>query len=345
MCYVQGKENKMKKIIICIVILCLAAASGFAQVNLNQYKKGIEDFADDLATILPMNSAIGLNWNDAYIGQLLDVPPHFGIGVTAGVVNIPYGPVKNLVEDAMDGDSSDIPSFVKTFGVPIPAYTIDARIGGFMLPFDIGLKFGYLNLDISDVQIDYLLLGGDVRYCVLEQTVLIPKVSVGAGFNYMKTNATMSGALGSGMTIDTTASSSQLGGVTQLDFSTPDLYLEMKTKVLDFKAQASWSALIFEPSIGLGASYGMSEVSAGAESTMSVTGGSATVDDVVDGLNGLGYDVGGAKLGYTKKVNAMSYRLFGGLGFNLAVLRLDLGFLYGINSGSWGATVGARFQM
>ncbi|MDR3201226.1 MAG: hypothetical protein LBT68_07180 [Spirochaetales bacterium] len=180
----------MKKIGLIFAIFCLAAGLGFSQTTLDRYKGGIEDFAEDLAAVLPINSMIGLNWNDAYIGQFLGVPPHFGIGFTGGFTTIPYGPIKDLVQDAMGGDSGDIPSLVRSMGIPIPAYTIDARIGGFILPFDAGLKFGYLKMDISDVKIDYLLVGGDVRYCVLEQLLLVPDVSIGLGFNYMKTNAT-----------------------------------------------------------------------------------------------------------------------------------------------------------
>jgi hypothetical protein len=339
------KEIFMKKIILCAAILCLTAGAGFAQVDttLDQYKGGIEDFAKDLAGVLPINSSIGLNWNDAYIGQILDTPPHFGVGITGGFSTLPYKTIETLVEDAMGGDSQDIPSFIRTMGVPIPAAAIDARIGGFVLPFDIGLKFGYIDLDIEDVKVDYLLLGADLRYRVLEQTALIPKISVGAGFNYMKSNVTMSNALGSGVTIDTSSDLSSYG-ITNISLSAPDLYLEMATKVIDFKVQASWKALIFEPSLGLGVSYGMSEVSVGAESTLSANGG-GSVDDAITRLSALGYDIDGTSVGYTKKVNAFAYRLFGGVGFNLMVFRIDLGLLYGLNTGSWGATLGARVQL
>jgi hypothetical protein len=340
------KENCMRKIVLCAAILCLAAGAGFSQTpTLDNYKDGIEDFAEDLAGVLPMNSAIGLNWNDAYIGQITDAPPHFGLGVTSGFTTLPYKTIKNLVEDAMGRDAEDIPDAIRRIGVPIPAATIDARIGGFVLPFDFGLKFGYLDFDSEDLKVDYLLLGTDVRYRLLEQTALIPKISVGLGFNYMKSKATLSDALGDDVTINTTDYSSYLNGITAISLSSPDLYLEMKTKVIDFKVQASWKALIFEPSIGLGVSYGMSEVSAGAESILSTTGGTGTVDDAIQVLNGLGYDIDGASIGYTKKVNAFAYRLFGGLGLNLMIFRLDLGLLYGMNTGSWGASVGARVQL
>jgi hypothetical protein len=335
------KENEMKKIVVYLLMLCLAV-SGFS-VDLNQYKNGIEDFAEDLATILPLNSTIGLNWNDAYIGQIIDVPPHFGLGITMGAITIPAAPIKDLVGDAMGGDTDDIPSFVRTMGVPIPAAVIDARIGGFLLPFDAGLKFGYLKFDVSDVKVDYLLLGGDVRYCVLEQLAAIPKISVGAGFNYMKTDVTLSGALGNTRSIEIPAGYGSYS-TQNLMLTSPDLYLETETKVIDFKVQASWNLLVIEPSIGFGASYGMSRVSAGAESTLYLGGTPVTPTDVA-ALEGFGFDADGSGIGYTKTVNAMSYRAFGGLGFLIPFCRIDIGLIYGFNSKSLGATLGGRFQL
>jgi hypothetical protein len=333
----------MKKFVTILAVFWLAAGMGFSQsVDLDQYQKGIGDFADDLAAVLPLTASIGLNWNDAYIGQILDAPPHFGVGLTAGFTSIPYAPIKNLVEDAMGGDSGDIPAYIKSVGVPVPAGVIDARIGGFLLPFDIGLKFGYLKLDISDLKIDYLLLGGDVRYCVLEQVVAIPEISVGAGFNYMKTNATVSNVLNT-TRIDVPSGYGTLSGQT-LTMLSPDLYLEMETKVLDFKVQASWNILIVEPSIGLGASYGFSRIAAGAESRLQA-GGSNINSTELALLEDNGFDADSKGIGYTKNVSSVAYRAFGGLGFHLPFVRIDLGLLYGLNAGSWGATVGGRFQL
>jgi hypothetical protein len=333
----------MKKLIVGLLILCMAAGMGFSQVPILEYKKGIEDFADDLAAVLPLNSSIGLNWNDAYIGQILDVPPHFALGVTAGVTTIPYAPIKNLVEDAMGGNSDDIPSFIRSMGVPVPAGVVDARIGGAFLPFDVGLKFGYLKLDMNKVEVDYLLMGGDIRYCVIEQLVAIPEISVGVGFNYMKTNATLSGIMDS-TTIDASSAFGNPANTDTLTIGSPDLYLEMETKVIDFKVQASWNLLVVEPSIGLGASYGISRVAAGAESTLKYNGN--LIDgNKVSALENAGFDVDSAGIGYTKNVSAFTYRAFGGIGFHLPFVRLDVGLLYGINTGSYGASFGGRFQL
>ncbi|MDR3201227.1 MAG: hypothetical protein LBT68_07185 [Spirochaetales bacterium] len=340
----------MKRISSLSAILCLAAALGFAQSpDLDTYKSGIRDFAEELAAVLPLNSLIGLNWNDAYIGQF-EALPHAGIGFTAGFTTLPAGAIENIIENTMGGDPADLPNILRKTGIPVPAGTIDVRISGFSLPLDLGLKFGYFNFDFNDIDGDYLLMGGDIRYCILEQTILIPKISIGAGFNYLRTQIKLGGALGDELKIDIPSSvSGSLPGINSLIVTSPGLYLETATKVIDLKIQASWQALIFEPSIGLGMSYGMSRIMAGAESSIyknDATNPANKLDSSdMAALSALGFDVDEKGIGYTSSVTAMSYRLFGGLGFNLSSFRMSLGLLFGMNTGSWGATFGARLQL
>ena len=41
--------------------------------------------------------------------------------------------------------ANDVPSELSDLGgIPIPATAVEARIGGFILPFDIGIKAGYI---------------------------------------------------------------------------------------------------------------------------------------------------------------------------------------------------------
>jgi hypothetical protein len=340
----------MKKILLCVAIICLGVTTAFSQQvpDLANYKNSIEDFSDDLAAVLPINSTLGLNWNDAYIGQILGVPPHFGIGISSGFTTVPYGPLKTILNDIAPGSSGNIPGFIKSMGIPIPAAVVEARVGGFILPFDVGLKVGFMNFKAGDdLDADYFLVGGDIRYCLLEQKIAIPKISIGIGYNYAKSNITLGGTL-EDTRIDTSANQTMSGlGVNSLTVTSPDFYLEWETKVIDLKAQASWNFIILEPSIGLGASYGMSRVSAGAESRLyAYANGSTTpiTPQQIAALGGLGYDVNSAGIGYTNNVNSMSYRIFGGLGVKILLVRLDLGLMYGLNTGSWGANLGARVQ-
>ena len=48
-----------------------------------------QTFATAAASSLPLETSVGLNWSDAYIGQF----PHFGIGLTVGAATIPFSAV------------------------------------------------------------------------------------------------------------------------------------------------------------------------------------------------------------------------------------------------------------
>jgi hypothetical protein len=256
---------------------------------------------------------------------------------------VPYSAVKGFLEDTVGANS--IPSIVKGAGLPLPGAVIDARVGGAILPFDVGLKAGGLKFATGDAHVKYFLFGADVRYCVVEQLLAVPKVSVGVGINRMTGNVTVDGVV-SGMEIDTTGLGIT-GASSSVDVSKGDFYMDWKTTVLDFKVQASWDLLIVKPSFGLGASYGMSQIEAGLDSRLTVDGTTTTIpQSAIDALhNQYGLDVSGSGIGYTKKANALAYRLFGGIGINILLVKLDFGLLYNINGGNWGATLGARVQL
>ena len=175
----------MKRALLVLIIL-LAAAGAFAQVNFTQFQAGFSQFAQDLANGAPFNASTGLNWSPAYIGQF----PHFGIGLTVGATTIPAAAI-NQMATALGVALPSQFSYFQQSGVPVPVYTIDARLGGFFLPFDMGFKVGYIPpgaLQQMGLQIsaDYLLLGADVRYAVLQDKGFIPAISVGLGYNYLR---------------------------------------------------------------------------------------------------------------------------------------------------------------
>jgi len=144
--------------------------------------------ASTLSATLPFNSTLGLNWSDAYIGQLLGVPPHFGVGVSAGATTVQADEIKTLLT-TLGVDTGAFPRIV-----PIPAAVAEARIGGFLLPFDIGVKGGYIPPDLGKtikdatggLNLDYLAAGADLRFALIKGNLLLPRVSLGVGVNYMK---------------------------------------------------------------------------------------------------------------------------------------------------------------
>jgi hypothetical protein len=219
-------------------------------------------------------------------------------------------------------------------GLPILGYTVEARIGGIMLPFDIGLKFGYLDFKPEKFEMDYLLVGGDIRYAIFEKGFLIiPKVSIGIGYNYLKGGISL--PVGSGLDY-----SYDVGDETKtLGLTAPRVGLRWETSTLDFKAQASWSFFIITPYVGLGISNGIS--TAGYEVKTELTG-----DIDKEALKELfGIDVSETGISSFKDIEGWSMRAFGGLSVNLLVLKLDLTGMYNFSDSQYGVTFGVRFQL
>lgn len=351
---------KRKSIVVLFIVLLLGQSVGvFAQTStvdlINDFKQGFQNFADDTASVLPMNSTIGLNWSDAYIGQLLAVPPSLGVGLTAGVTGIPYDSVKKILVDTLGGSESDIPQFIRDYGLPLPAMAVDARLGGFILPFDIGFKIGFLPKALADrvgdnVNVDFFLIGGDIRYLLMKQRfVVIPEVSVGVGYNYLKGSVEFGGVLPNLLEITLPApppaiSPAPWSSGDKLTLSSPDFYIEWETKVIDLKAQASWSLLILQPSVGIGASYGSSHVGGGAKSNLTLNGNPIS-PTALQALRTLGFDVNDASIAVFSDVTGWSFRLFGGVSVNILVLRIDAGIQYNLIGKNLGASIGARLQL
>jgi len=328
------------------VFMVVSVSGAFAQADevasLETFKSAFSTFSDEFARSLPMNSMIGLNWSDAYIGQILPIPS-FGVGITSGMTTIPASVFTDLTSDlgiTVDGGIGDLPSV----GIPLPGYAFDARVGGFLIPFDVGLKFGTIgNLEVGDVEAEYTNFGVDFRYAVLDGGIL-PKVSVGIGYNRL--SGRIITPLGLGDTTIASVSYPDGSGSADVILSDPKLDFDWAANVIDLKAQVSKSFLIIEPHFGLGAAFGGAETNAGLKSTVraeDATSGTAVDIAALESLAGISLTEAGVSLG--TDVSTFSLRAFGGASLNLVILRLDLGMMYNLTSGSLGGTVGARIQL
>ena len=326
------KRNLLTVAIMALLLIFAAATLPAQDITSDEFKQAFQDFADDMASSLPLTSTIGNNTADAYIGQLVRVPPNIGFGLTVGAATIPYATVESLFKEL----NMEVPSEIKnfdTFGVPNPAYTIDARVGGFVLPFDFGLKFGTLGsggLNAGDLEMDYLLVGGDIRYAVMEQSVLRPNISVGVGYNYMRGRILVPDAIEGTYQFEVNGDTAEVTGGA-------DAYLEWQTNVIDVKAQISKSFIILTPYAGLGAAYGISSAGGGLVGTIS--------DADAQNLKDAGIDVDGKEVGVSSDVTGWSLRAFGGTSVNIMLLRLDLGLGYDVLGENLVGTVGARIQL
>ncbi len=315
--------------------LALTVTSTFAlPVDISDITSSMDEFAEVLAPALPLNSAIGLNWSNAYIGQLLGIPPHFGVGTVVGATTIKADTFGTLL-GLLGYSTFDLDV------VPIPVAAVEARIGGFFLPFDLGLKVGFIPESVGEslseltggLDVDYLLVGGDIRYALLKGNILLPTVSLGVGFNYMKGG--LSAPVG-------TPQEFSYGGY-NITASPPKVGLTWETQSFDVKAQISKGLLIFTPYLGVGASYSTS--SAGYYVTSDLGGDYDEFKAALETAN-LPIDITEEGFESTKTFeNKLSARVFGGLSLNILVLRLDLSALYNVLDGSYGASIGARIQL
>ena len=347
----------MKRIIVTLLLLAFATTAWAQDVtNIGDYEKGFQNFVDEFSKSLPMNSTVGLNWSDAYIGQLLRVPPNVGFGVTAGVTTIPYRAFEGLFDDLGIDVPSEI-SDLEGLGAPFPAYAIDARVGGVVLPFDVGLKFGTIpgGVDFGDTNVEYTLFGADVRYAIIEQGIgLRPDVSIGVGYNRLNGAVSIPSGIGQIQIADVPDPSGS--GTTQLALDEPNLEFDWGANIFDFRAQASKKILFVEPTIGIGAAVGVADSAAKMSSDLLINDGgtfrAVTDQEIADIKQAAGAagvtlpdEFDKESLGVSSNVNTFAFRIFGGTSFNILLLRLDLGLMYNITSGSVGGSLGARIQL
>jgi hypothetical protein len=345
--YYFQRSIKMKKIkitVLAALILFCTAFSAFSQTpSLADLQTEVGKFSESLAKSLPFNSTIGLNWSDAYIGKFLpSVPPHFGAGVAIGFTSLDFDSFDKL----LDMFVLDMPNLPTMF---IPGYVAEARIGGFFLPFDVGLKFGILPpipLLAADKKMDYLLVGGELRYAVLDEKKkpLLPNVSVGVGVNYLAGSLALSRGDIS-YDFDLPAGSNHT-----LALKDPTINLLWKTTSIDLKAQISKSLLILTPYFGFGANLGWSQAGYTAETTPTLDGnaldaaGIDTIKSYLDGagLTSMDFDDGISSI---IKNYGWGFRIFGGTSFNFTAIRLDLTGMYNLRDKMYGVSVGVRFQI
>jgi len=340
----------MKRVLIVLAILLFAAA-GLSAQTYDEFEGYFQAFADEVANSLPITASVGGNWSPAYMGQF----PHFGVGVSLGGMFLPYEAVEPVVSNL----GLSVPSALKTYGVPFPAIAADARLGGFILPFDIGVKFGFIPEEAKDlfsdkVTADYLLAGADVRLRLTEGKGLLPTISAGAGYNYMQGTLGIKDAGTGDTTIDITDVMNLAydpdfpANEYTLTITDPDLIFNWETHTIQAKAQASWDLALLTPHVGFGAAHGFSTAGGGLFSTLVYDPGTSgrPFQDVQDAFESLGYPIPTAQgLEINSEANGWSFWVYGGTALNIVFLRLDLSAMYNFLSGAYGASANVRIQL
>ena len=334
----------MKKLLLVFGLILLLSTGVGAQTLYEDFEAGFQQFAADVANSIPVTAAMsGLSWSPAYIGQF----PRFGVGLSFGAMLVPFDSIKPIVDEL----GVSVPAPVQTYGLPFPALAVDARLGGIGFPFDVGLKFGIIpekaKSYLSDnVTTDYLLAGGDIRVPVIKGRLVVPTVSLGAGYTFLRGQIGITD-VGSSQTIDITAPMDAAGyGIDhELTINSPDLAFSWDTHTVSAKAQASWKFLLFTPHLGLGAAYGISNAGAGLVGDVTYTGSEdlATVQQV---FADAGYTVPTAgSVEIASEANGFSAWVYGGTAINIFFVKVDLSAMYNFLSGAYGGAVNVRIQL
>lgn len=336
----------MKRLIL-ISMMALAAAGAWAQ-DLATFQAGFTTFSVDMASTLSYNATVGNNWSDAYLGSF----PHFGVGLAGGVTAVP----SESLEALFTSMGVAMPSSIKDFGLPVPAAALSAKVGGLILPFDVGVKAMILpesvasSLSASGITTDYSLFGGNVRFGLVKEGLLFPDVSVGAGYNRL------SGSISMPLDIATQTYSFDPGSGTQtLTVTDPALNMEWTTNSFDFTLQVSKKFLFIRPYLGTGLSVGKSTVNGGMAASMvyddgsgPVTLDSAGVAQLKSELAAAGIDVPDISADgfmFGSENSDPVIRLYGGFSLELLILSLDLQGTYVPSTKSLGASAMVRVEL
>ncbi len=274
--------NVSKKIILALLMAGLSCnLFAQIVIDKDEVSQGLKEFAETLLFTVPEAATQQNVWSDAYIGNIYpNINKHFGFGLTLGGTAIDMSGFKKAA-DTMIGDynsTADLLSSIPNLDIPnldfgkipekfiIPTASVDIRIGGFVLPFDFGLCAMMTNPSIFKVKlddpksvydmnqainfnflgfngsIDYLTIGGDIRYRFYEGSLVMPMISLGIGYTYTKGNFKV------GTTSEETLT---VGGSSYgVQTTTADMAMGFETQVFYLQAQFSKSFGIVTPFIG-----------------------------------------------------------------------------------------------
>jgi hypothetical protein len=346
------REVGMKRALLALALVILADGVLAAQpvYTYGAFAAISEGFAETVAGALPATAAVG-GWSSAYLGQW----PRFGVGITTGAAFLPYA----QAAEALSALNVSLPGsldWLQGWGLPLPALSLDARVGGFGFPFDLGLRFGIVpdtagslfgSLDAS-----YLLVGADIRVPILKEEGLVPSLSIGAGYTFVSGRVSIGGATGlGGYEVHLTDVDPGLG---MLVLTAPAAALLWRTHLIGLRVQLSKELGVFTPHVGLGAAYGFSQAGVGLESEVFYdTGGgpnplsNADIAAITAAFDAAGQsmpDLSADGLRLFSAGSGLGAYAFGGVALHLRFVVFDLGGVYDLVNEGWGASLNLRAQ-
>jgi len=338
-------RNLFKSLSVFAAASLLSSASVFGSNA--DIGRAFESFTDKMTEVLPETTTQLGVWSDAYIGKLFpSVPPHFGIGVTVAGTFIKTKEFSSVAETIVNeingvaaGASQDF-NFSIPNAIPFPAYSVNARLGGIILPFDVGLYGSYLKINSLKFEdftgaITYYSFGGDIRYAVMKGSTLLPKISVGAGYIY--THMALGADGTSTYTSDLTAHG--IPGIASVTANT-DMNTNFDLHTLFVQAQVSKKFFILTPYAGMRAyvtsskshyDYAYTSTYESGGTSLAVPGGSGA-DEHDYNSNGFAW-------------GKIQPQLYTGLGLNILFFDCTVGGCWNPRNNLWSANVSARFKL
>lgn len=274
----------MKKIMLLGAGLLLTFAS------LSGANPTLKNITQEIGDSIPDSAITGGNWSDAYIGQLFEIPPHSGLGISAGFSPLPLKEFKNVLS-----------TYGMNLGMPddffLPTYSIEGRIGGLFFPFDLGARIGIIpKTDFNQLNYEYFVAGVDLRIPILKGNLLLPKLMAGISYSYAE------GEIG-------------------YSRGSNSLNVGFETNVLELKTQISKEFFFLTPYLGMTICWDWTET----ESDLEILAIPSSYEYNRNGIFGS--------------------RIYGGVAFDILILKLDLGASYNFISKNWGANAGLRIQL
>lgn len=182
----------MKKIVLCVSFLCMICPNLFSNVD-----ESLFTFTEKTSYVVTDNAVALNNTAESFIGRLHpSVPPHFmfGASISMALMDTSYlsKAADDIYQNYKNSGATSLPNLPKI--LPLPTYSLSARFGGFVLPFDFGISTGFAipatgyGIQIGDLNLDinFISIVADIRYAILEGNGLAPKLSVGLGYAYTK---------------------------------------------------------------------------------------------------------------------------------------------------------------
>ena len=307
--------------------LLLSAASAFASTA--DIDKAFESLNGTLTEVVPETTIQLGVWSDAYIGKLFpSFPPHFGAGVSAGGTFIETKALSNAIGTIITEINSHAAGATTNFNftvpdqIPLPSASVHARIGGFILPFDIGVYGAYFDLNTLKFEdftgtVNYYTIGGDIRYAIMKGSTTLPKLSVGAGYIRTHLALSMTGASTYSGTVGSTPASVTANADTNTSFDLNTIFVQ---------AQISKKFLILTPYAGVRAYVTSSKSHYDYSYSSTYEIGGVPQGNVPGGNGSSSRDYGTDAFNFDW--NNIRPQLYAGLGLNLLFINCTVG-------GSW----------